>query len=95
MRVLVVIALVVGTTLMVVLALLGLVREVLGHSYSATPEFEGVDEWDGAEGEFGKVARSEGSSTERWPLGRSSITALRSENFPENSNALDDLHSAL
>jgi hypothetical protein len=95
MKVLVVIALIIGTTLMVALALIGLAREVLGHSCRATPELDNSDEWDAAADEFGRVARPEGSSTERWAVGRRSVTAMRSDNFAGSSNALDDLHSAL
>jgi hypothetical protein len=95
MRVLILIALVVGTTIMIALALLRLVRDLLGHSCQSQPDLDNSDEWDGAADELADVAQPEVSYTERWAVGLYCSTAMRGENWPGCSNALDDVHSAL
>jgi hypothetical protein len=95
MRVLIVIALIVGTTIVAALVLVGLVRDVLGHSYQAPPDLDNSDEWDSAADASADVAQPEVSYTERRAVGRYSSTVRRVDNCPGGSNALDDFHSAL
>ena len=95
MRVPILIALIVGATVVVALVLVGLVRELLGRSYQAPPDLGNSDEWDGAANELADVVRPEVSYAERWAVGRYSSTVTRGEKFPGSSNALDDFHSAL
>jgi hypothetical protein len=70
MRVLIVIALIVGTTFVIALVLVGLVSDLLGNSYQAPPDLDNSDEWDGAADELADGAQSEVSYTERWAVGR-------------------------
>lgn len=95
MRTLIFIGLVVSTTFLVALFLVGLVKDALEESNHPAPDLDNKGAWDGAAEEFAEVGRAEGSQTERWAVGRHSSTATQGGRSPEAANALDDLHSAL
>jgi hypothetical protein len=57
MRVLVVIAVLVGATFMILLVLTDLARELSRHSHHAPPDLDGSDDWDVALDEFEDTAK--------------------------------------
>ena len=90
MRVLLVIALLVGATFIILFALTDLARELLGHSHQAAPDLDDSDDWDVAADELNDAALPV-----VWAVGRYPITRTRGDNIPGSSEALDDLRSAL
>ena len=86
MRVLVVIAVLVGAALMILFALADLARDLSRHSFLAPPDLDSSEDLDVEVDEFADAAAP--SVSPRIPR------TLR-DNMPDRSNALDDLHSAL
>jgi hypothetical protein len=95
MRVLLVIALLVGATIIILFALTDLARDLLRYSHQAAPDLDDSDDWDVAADEFPDAAPPVVSYTEQWAVGRYPITRARGDNIPGSSEALDDLRSAL
>ena len=95
MRVLIVIAVLVGATFMILLVLMDIARELSRRSYHSPPDLDGSDDWGVAQDQFDDTAPAVVRYTEQWPFGQYRIARSQAENFPGSSNALDDLRSAL
>jgi hypothetical protein len=92
MRVLMVVAVLVGATFMILFVLTDLARELSRHSYHSPPDLDGSDDWDLALDEFEDTATPVVPYTEQ--IGRHRIARTQGSNFPGSSNAVDDLRSA-
>jgi hypothetical protein len=79
MRVLIVIALLIGAAFMILYLLTDLARELSRHSFQAPPDLDNGDDWD----------------AERQAVSQYPIEGMRRDRIPGSSNALDDLRSAL
>jgi hypothetical protein len=95
MRVLIVIALLVGVAFVILFVLTDLARELSRHSFLAPPDLEGSGDWYVMADEHSDAARQMDHGTERQAVGRDPIERMRGDHIPSSSNALDDLHSAL
>jgi hypothetical protein len=95
MRVLIVIALLVGAAFMILYLLTDLARELSRHSFQAPPDLDSGDDWDVAADEFTGTAAQMVYRTERQAVSRYAIERMRGNHIPGSSSALDDLRSAL
>lgn len=95
MRVLIVIALIVGVAFILLFVLLDLARELSHYSDNSPLDLDGSNEWDVAQDEFEGAAPPAAPYTQQWPVGQYHIARTPRDNFPGSSNALDDLHSVL
>ena len=95
MRVLIVIALLVGAAFMILVALANLARELSRQSFHAPPDLSSSDDWDEEMDEFADAAPPVASYTEQWIGDRYCDLRTLGGNMRRNSNALDDLRSAL
>jgi hypothetical protein len=77
MRVLIVMALLVGVAFMVPFVLTDLARELSRHSFLAPPDLDSSDDWDGAADEFTDTAPQMVYSTERQAVSRYPIERMR------------------
>jgi hypothetical protein len=94
MRVLAVIALLVGVAFIIFFALTDLARELSRHSFQVPEDLESGDDWDLAEDEITDTAPQMAYSTERQAVNRYPIEKMR-DHIPGSSDALDDLRSVL
>jgi hypothetical protein len=94
MRVLVVIALLVGVWFMILFVLTDIARELLRHPSQAPPDLDSSDDWDVAD-EFNDAAPPVAYRTERRAVTQYPIGGMRGDLVPGSSNTLDDLRSAL
>jgi hypothetical protein len=90
MRVLIVIALLVGVAFAILFVLTDLARELSRLSFYAPPDLEGSDEWDDTD-----TAPQMVYCTKQQAVGRYPAERVRGDHIPGSSNALDDLRSAL
>jgi hypothetical protein len=95
MRVLIVIALLVGATLMILFVMADLARELSRHSFQSPPDLDSSDDWDVAADEFSDTVPPVVDCTERRTAGRYSLGRVRGDDLAGSSNALDDLRSAM
>ena len=95
MRVLIVLALLVGAAFMILIALAGLARDLSRHSFQAPPDLDSSDDWDVEEDEFAGAVPAMVSQTDQSAVNRCRFPLTLGDRLPDGSNALDDLHSAL
>jgi hypothetical protein len=95
MRVLIVIALLVGAGFMILYLLTDLARELSRHSFQAPPDLDSGDDWDVAADEFTDAGPQMVYCAERPAVSRYPIEGMRRDRIAGSSNALDDLRSAL
>jgi hypothetical protein len=95
MRVLIVIALLVGAAFMFLFVLADLARELSRQSFQAPPDLESSDDWDVEANDFTDTASPAVSRTDRRAISRCALERMRRDEISGASNALDDLHSAL
>jgi hypothetical protein len=95
MRVFIVIALLVGARFMILFVLANLARELSRQSFQAPPDLDSSDDWDVAVNDFTDPAPPVAYCMERRAVSRHPIVRTRGDDIPGNSNALDDLRSAL
>jgi hypothetical protein len=95
MRVLIVIALLVGAAFMILYIVTDLVRELSRRSFQAPPDLDSSDDWDVAADEFTDAAPQMVYSAERQTVSRYPIEGTRRDHVPGSSNALGDLRSAM
>jgi hypothetical protein len=95
MRVLLVIAVFVGAIFFLPLVLTGLARELSRNSYHAPPDLDSGDDWDLSLDEIDDAVPPVVTYTEQWPVSRYPSARTQGDNIHGNSNALDDLRSAL
>ena len=95
MRVLLVIAVIVGAIFIIPLVLTDLARELSRHSYHSPPDIDSSDDWDVALDEVDDAVSPVVTYTEQWPVSRYPGARTQGENTHGSSNALDDLRSAL
>jgi hypothetical protein len=95
MRVLVVLAVLVGAAFMIVFVLIDLARELSHHSYHSPPDLYSSNDWDVEQNEFEGAVPPVVPYSEQWPFDQYRSARTQGDNSPGNSNALDDLHSAL
>ena len=93
MRVLLVIAVLVGAIFIFLLAITDLARELSRHSFHSPPDLDSSDDWDVALDEIDDAVPPVITHTEHRQVGR--YPSARAENIHGSSNALDDLRSAL
>jgi hypothetical protein len=94
MRVLIVIAVLVGAAFMLLVALAELARDLSRHSFQSLPDMDS-DDWDVAADDFTDTVPPVVYSEERQAIGRHPIGSMRGGNGPGKAIALDDLRSAL
>ena len=70
MRVLIVIALLVGAAFMILFALADLARDLSRHSFQAPPDLDSSDDWDVEEDEFADAARPIASQADQAAVNR-------------------------
>jgi hypothetical protein len=87
MRVLMVVALLVGAAFMVLFVLADLARNLSRHSFQAPPDLDSSDDWDIEVDEFAGAARP--------MVSQYRIPRTLGDHLSDDSNALDDLRSAL
>jgi hypothetical protein len=95
MPVLIVIGLFIAATFMIVSVLVDLVCDLLRQSYQAPPDLDSSDDWDVEMDEFDDAAPPIASYTEQLAVNRHRDLRTLGEGKLRNSNALDDLRSAL
>jgi len=95
MRVLIVIALLVGVVFMILFVLTDLARDLSRLSYHSSPDLDNSDNWDLALDEFDHTAPPVVPYTEERSVGPYRTASAQGYNLPGSSNALDDLRSAL
>ena len=95
MRVLLVIAVLVGAVFIIPLVLTGLARELSRNSYHSPPNPDSGDDWDVALDEIDNTVPPVVTHTEQWPVSRYPRARTQGENIHGSSNDLDDLRSAL
>jgi hypothetical protein len=95
MRVLLVIAVVVGAIFIIPLVLMDLARQLSRDSYHSPPDLDSGDDWDVALDEIDDAVPPVVSYKEQWPVSRYASARTQDENIHGSSNALDDLRSAL
>ena len=95
MRVLIVIGLLVAAVLMVVAVLVDLVCDLSRQSYQAAPDLDSSDDWGVEVDEFADAAPPVASYTEQLDVNRYRDLRTLGGDKLRNSNALDDLRSAL
>jgi hypothetical protein len=95
MRVLIVIALLVGVAFMILFVLTDLARELSRQSFLSPPDLDSSDDWDLAADELTDAAPRIVCSIERHTVGWYPIERMRGDHIAGSSNALDDLRSAL
>jgi hypothetical protein len=95
MRVLIVIALLVGVAFMILFVLTDLARELSRHSFLSPPDLDSSDDWNVEVDELTDAAPQMVCSPDRHTVGRYPIERMRGDHIAGSSNALDDLRSAL
>ena len=95
MRVLIVIGLLIVAVLMLVAVLVDLVGDLSRQSYQAPPDLDSSDDWDVEVDEFADAAPPVASYTEQLAVNRYRDLRTLGDDKLRNSNALDDLRSAL
>jgi hypothetical protein len=95
MRVLIMIALLFAGAFMLLFALARLARDITRDSFQVSPDLNSVEDWDVTADEFTDTALPLVDCMERRSVSRHPIGRMRGDNIPGNSNALDDLRSAL
>jgi hypothetical protein len=95
MRVLIVIGLIIAAVLMMVAVLVDLVCDLSRQSYQASPDLNSSDDWEAEVDEFADAAPPVASYTEQLAVNRYRDPHTLGDDKLGNSNALDDLHSAL
>jgi hypothetical protein len=95
MRVLMVIVLLVGVAFRILFVLADLARELSRHSFLVPPDMGSSDECDVAKDEIADTSQQMVYRAGRQAVVRYSIERMRGDHIPGNSNALDDLRSAL
>jgi hypothetical protein len=95
MRVLIVIGLLIAAVLMMVAVLVDLVGDLSRQSYQAAPDLDSSDDWDVEVDEFADAAPPVASFTEQLAINRYRDLRTLGDDKLRNSNALDDLRSAL
>jgi hypothetical protein len=95
MRVLFVIAVLVGAAFLILLFLTDLARDLSRCSYHSPPDLDNSDDWDVALDEFDDPAPPVVPYTEQWPGRPNRIARTQGYSFPGSLSALDDLRSAL
>ena len=91
MRVLIVVALLVGVAFMILFVLTDLARELSRQSFLSPPDLDSSDDWNLAADELPQMV----CSIERHTVGWYPIERMRGDHIAGSSNALDDLRSAL
>jgi hypothetical protein len=95
MRVLIVIGLLIAAALLMVSVLLDLVCDLSRLSYLAPPDLDSRDDEDAEVDEIADAAPPVASCTEKWADTRYRDLLTPGDDKLRNSNALDDLRSAL
>jgi hypothetical protein len=97
MRVLIVIAMLVGGIFMILFVLADLVRELSHLTHHSSPDPDSSGDWDIAMDGLDNTAPAALPGTEQRPAiaVQNRIAGAQGYNFPGKSNALDDLRSAL
>ena len=95
MRVLIVIGLLIATVFMMVAVLVDLLCDLSRQSYQAPPDLDSSDDWDVEANEFADAAPPVASYTEQLTVNRYRDLRTLGDDKLRNSNALDDLRSAL
>jgi hypothetical protein len=95
MRVLIVIGLLIAAVFMMVAVLVDLVCDLSRQSYQVPPDLDSTDDWDVEVDEFADAAPPVASYTEQLAVNRYRDLRTLGDDKLRNSNALDDLHSAL
>jgi len=95
MRVLIVIGLIIAAVLMMVAVLVDLVCDLSRQSYQASPDLNSSDDWEAEVDEFADAIPPVASYTDQLAVNRYRDPRTLGDDKPGNSNALDDLHSAL
>jgi hypothetical protein len=95
MRVLIVIGLLIAAVLMMVAVLVDLVCDLSRQSYQVPPDLDSSDDWDVEVDEFADAAAPVASFTEQLAVNRYRDLRTLGDDKLRNSNALDDLRSAL
>jgi hypothetical protein len=95
MRVLLVIAVLVGAIFIILLALADLGQELLRQSCQSPPDLDGSDDWDAALDELDDTVPPVVIYTAQSPVSRYTSERTQGDNIHGSSNALDDLRSAL
>jgi hypothetical protein len=95
MRVLLVIAVLVGAIFIILLVLTDLARELSRHSFHSPPDLDSSDDWDVALDEIDNTVPPVVTNTEQWAVSRYPNARTQGENIHGSSNALDDLRAAL
>jgi len=94
MRVLIVIALLVGAAFMILFVLADLARELSQHSFQPPPDLDSSDDWNVEVDEFADAAPPVAYS-EQLAVNRYRDLRTLGDDKLRHSNALDDPHSAL
>jgi hypothetical protein len=95
MRVLIGIGLLIAAAFVMVSVLVELVCDLSRQSYQAPPDLDSSDDWDVEVDEFADAAPPDASYTEQLAVNRYRDLRTLGDDKLRNSNALDDLHSAL
>jgi hypothetical protein len=95
MRVLAVIAPLVGAAFMILFVLTDPTRDLSRLSYHSPPDLENSDDWDVALDEFDDTVPGVVSYAEQWPVSPYRIARTQGYNFRGNSNGLVDPRSPL
>ena len=95
MRVLIVIGLLIAVVFMMVAVLVDLVCDLSRQSYQVPPDLDSSDDWDVEVDEFADAAPPVASYTEQLAVNRYRDLRTLGDDKLRNSNALDDLRSAL
>jgi hypothetical protein len=95
MRVLIVIALLLGLVFLILFVLTDLARGLSRLSNHSPPDPDGSDDWDVALDEFDHTAPPLVPYREQRPVHPYHIARTQGNNLPGSLNALDDLRSAL
>jgi hypothetical protein len=95
MRLLIVIALLVGAAFITLLVLTDLARELSRRSFQAPPDLDDSDDWDIASDESAGTTTPVAHCAERRAVTPYAIGRMRGQDVPGSANALDDLRSAL
>lgn len=95
MRVLIVIGLLIAALFMMVAVLIDLVCDLSRQSYQAPPDLDSSDDWDVEVDEFAGAAPPVASYTKQLAVNRYHGLRTLGDDKLRNSNALDDLRSAL
>jgi hypothetical protein len=95
MRVLIGIGLLIAAAIMMVSVLVDLVCDLSRESYQAPPDLDGSDDWDVEVDELADSAPAVASYREQLAVNRCRDLRTLGDDKLSNSNALDDLRSAL